>query len=191
MADAALFPLIQEFAKETPKHFPADHFQFHVIGLNDDFVNRLGGTLYLLFSAVALLLAIGCGNVSILLLARGTARTHELAVRTAIGASRTRIIRQLLTESLVVSFDGRWAGNLVRVSGARVDRVPPAASSPFHMKLRFRSIFRSSFQRDCRSTHRNSFRVVARAAISRPAVSQVMQSSTRKIVGVGAGPDDA
>src|SRR4029077_9905861 len=63
MADAALLPLIQQFAKESPTHFPTDHFQFHVEGLNDNFVRRLGGTLYLLFCAVALLLAIGCGNV--------------------------------------------------------------------------------------------------------------------------------
>ena len=53
--------------------------------MNDDYIKRLGGTLYLLFSAVALLLLIGCGNVSILLLARGTARQQEFAIRSAKG----------------------------------------------------------------------------------------------------------
>ncbi len=112
-ANAALQPLIEQFAKETPKHFPSDHLRLHVVGLNEQFVKDLGGTLYLLFSAVALLLAIGCGNVSILLLARGTSRQHEFAVRTAIGASRGRIIRQLLTESLLLSLTGAALGVLL------------------------------------------------------------------------------
>ncbi len=82
----------------------------HVVGLNEDFLKRLGGTLALLFSAVLLLLAIGCGNVSILLLARGTARQQEFAVRAALGATRSRMVRQLLTESVILSVTGaHWA----------------------------------------------------------------------------------
>src|SRR6202023_651608 len=56
-ANAALTPLIEQFAKETPKHFPTAHFTFHVVGLNEQFVRELGGTLNLLFSAVPLPLA--------------------------------------------------------------------------------------------------------------------------------------
>src|ERR1700686_4823613 len=112
-ANAALTPFIEQFAKETPKHFPTTRFQFHVVGLNEDFVRELGGTLYLLFCAVGRLLAIGCGNFSILLRARGPARQHELAVRTAIGASRRRIIRQLLTETLLLSLTGAALGVLL------------------------------------------------------------------------------
>lgn len=110
-ADAALQPLVQQFANYMPQDFPAD-FRVHVQGLNDWVVASMGGTLYLLFGAVMLLLVIGCGNVSILLLARGTARQHELAVRTAVGAGRLRIIRQLLTESLLLAVIGALLGVL-------------------------------------------------------------------------------
>ena len=59
-----------------------------------------------------LLLAIGCGNVSILLLAQGTARQHEFAVRAAVGAHSRRIVRQLLTESLLLAAIGVVLGVL-------------------------------------------------------------------------------
>jgi predicted permease len=110
-ADAALQPLVEQFANYMPNDFP-DVFRVHVLGLNDWVVGSMGGTLYLLFGAVMLLLVIGCGNVSILLLARGTARQHELAVRTAIGAGRLRIIRQLLTDSLLLAAIGAVLGVL-------------------------------------------------------------------------------
>ena len=108
-ANAALRPLLDQFAADMPKHFP-EHFKVQVEDLNAWVRRGMQGTLYLLFGAVALLLAIGCGNVSILLLARGTARQHELAVRSAIGAHRWRIVRQLLTESLLLAAIGAGLG---------------------------------------------------------------------------------
>lgn len=108
-ANAALQPVLERFAKQTPKRFP-EHFQVGVQGLNDWVVRSLGGTLYLLFGAVALFLVIGCGNVSILLLARGAARQHEFAVRAAVGARRGRIVRQFITESLLLAVVGAALG---------------------------------------------------------------------------------
>ena len=108
-ANAVLQPWLEQFARDMPKHFP-EHFKVKVEDLNAWVRRGISGTLYLLFGAVALLLATGCGNVSILLLARGTARQHELAVRTAIGAQRRRIVRQLLTESLLLATMGAGLG---------------------------------------------------------------------------------
>src|SRR5579864_1243075 len=111
-ANAELQPLLEQCAKENPNHFPKK-FRAHVRGINERYVEHLGRSLFLLFGAVALLLLIGCANVSILLLARGTARQHELAIRCAIGASRWRIQRQLLTEALGLSLLGALGGVLL------------------------------------------------------------------------------
>jgi predicted permease len=110
-ANAALEPLLKAFATDMPKQFP-EHFRVKVEGLNEWVARGIGGTLYLLFGAVAVLLAIGCGNVSILLLARGTARQQELAVRAAVGANRSRLVGQLLTESLLLAAIGAALGVL-------------------------------------------------------------------------------
>ncbi|KAA6465071.1 FtsX-like permease family protein [Acidobacteria bacterium AB60] len=125
-ANSALSPLIEQFRKETPTHFPQGNFRFTVVGLNDDFMHDIGGTLYLMFGSVALLLLIGCGNVSILLLARATARRSEFGVRSAVGASRSRIVRQLLTEALLLSLTGAALGVLLawKAIGVIVANLP-------------------------------------------------------------------
>jgi hypothetical protein len=104
-ANAELQPVLEHFARQMPDRYP-DSFQMNLRSIIDLFAKPLGAKLYLLFGAVASLLLIGCANVSILLLARGAQRQHELAVRAAVGAGRGRILRQLLTESLVIAAVG-------------------------------------------------------------------------------------
>jgi putative ABC transport system permease protein len=186
-ANAALQPLIEQFAKETPKHFPSDHFRLNVVGLNEQFVHDLGGTLYLLFSAVALLLAIGCGNVSILLLARGTARQHEFAVRTAIGASRGRIIRQLLAESLLLSLTGAALGVLLAYRAlALIVELLPKYSFPHEASIQI-NLPVLAFSVGVAVFTGILFGLWPALQLSRPEVSQVMQSNTRKIAGTVRG----
>jgi len=108
-AQAELEPLILQFHERDPKGYPPVT-KIKVVTLNDQVLGQFSGTLMLLFGAVTLLLIIGCANVSILMLARGTARMHELALRSSMGASRWRIMRQLLTESVLLSLAGALIG---------------------------------------------------------------------------------
>jgi predicted permease len=114
-AEAEFQVLANEFAKQD-KNYPQDR-KVKIVSLNEQVLGKFAGTLTLLFGAVLALLVIGCANVSILLLARGTARQHELAVRVSVGAGRQRLIRQLLTESVLLSLTGAALGVLVAYKG--------------------------------------------------------------------------
>jgi putative ABC transport system permease protein len=186
-ADAALQPLMNQFAKETPKHFPPNGFRLHVMGINEDFVHQLGGTLYLLFGAVTLLLLIGCGNVSILLLARATARRHEFAVRAAIGATRRRIVRQLLAESLLLSVSGALSGVvLATLSLNAIVANLPENSFPHEAAIQINLVV-LLFSITVAMGTGILFGLWPALQLSRTEVSQVMRASARKMIGGVSG----
>ena len=110
-AQSRIDALVASVQKQFPDDYPAQNaWRVRLVPLKESLFGNVRESLMLLLGAVALVLLIGCVNIANLLLARASARAREMAVRQALGAAPRRLVRQLLTESLVVSVLGGLAG---------------------------------------------------------------------------------
>jgi len=153
-----------------------------VVSLQEHLVGETNKLLWLLLGAVTFVLLIGCANVANLLLASGASRQKEMAIRTALGASRARVVRQLFTESTVLALTGGAAGLLIAYWGlAAITKLLPGdfpRLNEIHMNVRVLAFtFAASVLTGI------LFGLVPALQISRPDVQESIRETGRGVSG--------
>jgi predicted permease len=113
-AQAEIETVVSGMRQRNPDNYPkGDSFGANIYPLKEQVIGPIKPLLFILLGAVALVLLIACANLATMMLARATVREREMAIRVAVGASRLRLLRQSLTESVVLSVLGAAAGTLL------------------------------------------------------------------------------